>query len=128
MFTPDDQRGGGEGGGRKVIVIEVVGIPVPDFEPHRGSGGPWVLLLAKNPSHSCGNVNPKGCLSDKSVIAIARLLIESEEKIIKAFKKASETGTRQAIKTGGEDYIKSLADLVEIIICEKFVVNVIKSE
>ncbi len=129
MFTPDDQRGGGEGGGRKgVIVVEVIGIEIPVFQSHRGPGGPWVLLLSKNPNHHCSNTSSKGCLSEKAVLALTQVLIESKEKVVNAFEKAATTDSRQALKTGAEDYIKALADIVQIIICEKFKVDVVQSK
>ncbi len=128
MFTPDEERGGGEGGGRKVLVIEVVGIPIPDFEPHRGSGGPWVLLLRKNENHVCANLNDAACVSEEKLAGLQLVLIEPKEKIRTIFEQVLQTNERKALKTGAENYIKVLATLAILIICDKFKVDVIQSK
>jgi hypothetical protein len=114
-----------KGGGRKVGIIIV---QVPNFEPHQGPGGPWVLLLSKNKNHVCANLNNSACVSEEKLSGLQMVLLEPKEKIRSVFEQVLKTNERKALKTGGENYIKVIADLARLIICEKFNVEVVQSK
>lgn len=125
MFTPDDQRGGGEGGGRKgILVIEL--IPVSTTE---NSNETWVLLLGVR-SGVVGEQRKFGCMDEvQKFEQIATILQESVSVINAKFEKVLSSPGRQALKVGCEVDMKRLARLLDTIVCScRFTLETVKSK
>jgi hypothetical protein len=116
MFVPDDQRGGGEGGGR---IVTVTLIPVPAHVPYKGSGDHKVLLVKRLALKSvcrCYSVTPFDAASEV-ISKVAQL----QEGFVRAelAKAGPENPSRISLKTGEGSYIESLVVILSELFCPK---------